>query len=87
MMTGALEAMVVDYQCIMPSVVDVAKCFHTQVITTADKAKIPGATHVSFDPAQGLAIGREIVRLGIEAYPNRVTARVNIPDSPVPMMA
>jgi carbon-monoxide dehydrogenase catalytic subunit len=32
-MTGALEAMVVDYQCIMPSVTDVAKCFHTQVIS------------------------------------------------------
>jgi carbon-monoxide dehydrogenase catalytic subunit len=87
MMTGALEAMVVDYQCIMPSVVDVAKCFHTRVITTADKAKIPGATHISFDPAQGLAIGKEIVRQGIEAFPNRVTARVNIPNEPVPMMA
>jgi carbon-monoxide dehydrogenase catalytic subunit len=87
MMTGALEAMVVDYQCIMPSVVDVAKCFHTRVITTADKAKIPGATHISFDPAQGLAIGKEIVRQGIEAYPNRVQARVNIPSEPVPMMA
>ena len=87
MMTGALEAMVVDYQCIMPSVVDVAKCFHTRVITTADKAKIPGATHISFDPAQGLAIGKEIVRQGIEAFPNRVAARVNIPSEPVPMMA
>jgi carbon-monoxide dehydrogenase catalytic subunit len=87
MMTGALEAMVVDYQCIMPSVVDVAKCFHTRVITTADKAKIPGATHISFDPTQGLAIGKEIVRQGIEAFPNRVTARVNIPNQPVPMMA
>ena len=87
MMTGALEAMVVDYQCIMPSVVDVAKCFHTRVITTADKAKIPGATHISFDPAQGLAIGKEIVRQGIEAFPNRVVARVNIPSEPVPMMA
>jgi anaerobic carbon-monoxide dehydrogenase catalytic subunit len=87
MMTGALEAMVVDYQCIMPSVVDVAKCFHTKVITTADKAKIPGAMHISFDPAQGLAIGKEIVRQGIEAFPNRVTSRVNIPSEPVPMMA
>ena len=87
MMTGALEAMVVDYQCIMPSVVDVAKCFHTRVITTAHKAKIPGATHISFDPAQGLAIGKEIVRQGIEAFPNRVAARVNIPSEPVPMMA
>jgi carbon-monoxide dehydrogenase catalytic subunit len=36
--TGALEAMVVDYQCIMPSVTDVAKCYHTQVISTSDKA-------------------------------------------------
>jgi carbon-monoxide dehydrogenase catalytic subunit len=87
MMTGALEAMVVDYQCIMPSVVDVAKCFHTRVITTADKAKIPGAMHISFDPHRGLEIGREIVRQGIEAFPSRVTARVNIPVDPVPMMA
>ena len=87
MMTGALEGMVVDYQCIMPSVVDVAKCFHTKVITTADKAKIPGATHISFDPANGLAIGKEIVRQSILAYPNRVAARVNIPVEPVPMMA
>ncbi len=87
MMTGALEGMVVDYQCIMPSVVDVAKCFHTKVITTADKAKIPGAMHISFDPANGLAIGKEIVRQSILAYPNRVAARVNIPVEPVPMMA
>jgi len=85
--TGALEAMVVDYQCIMPAVTDVAKCFHTQVISTADKAKFPGATHVSFDPHRGLEIGKEIVRLGIEAYPNRNPDRVRIPVDTVPMMA
>ena len=50
LLTGALDAMVVDYQCIMPSVTDVAKCFHTEVISTADKAKFTGATHISFDP-------------------------------------
>jgi carbon-monoxide dehydrogenase catalytic subunit len=49
LLTGALDAMVVDYQCIMPSVTDVAKCFHTAVISTADKAKFTGATHISFD--------------------------------------
>ena len=58
MMTGALEAMVVDYQCIMPSVVDVAKCFHTQVISTSDKAKFPGATHIVVRSRRtGLEIG------------------------------
>ena len=86
-MTGALEAMVVDYQCIMPSVTDVAKCFHTQVISTADKAKFPGATHMSFDPRRGLEIAKDIVRKAVEAFPNRVPERVRIPVEPVPMMA
>ncbi len=86
-MTGALEAMVVDYQCIMPSVTDVARCFHTQVISTSDKAKFPGATHISFDPHRGYEIGKEIVRRGVEAFANRNPARVRIPVEPVPMMA
>jgi carbon-monoxide dehydrogenase catalytic subunit len=87
MLTGALDAMVVDYQCIMPAVVDVAKCFHTRIISTADKAKFTGATHISFDPHRGIEIGKEIVRLGIEAYTNRNPDRVRIPDEPVEMMA
>ena len=86
-MTGALEAMVVDYQCIMPAVTDVAKCFHTRVISTADKAKFPGAMHISFDPANGMAIGREIVRTAVEAFADRNPDRVRIPDEPVEMMA
>jgi carbon-monoxide dehydrogenase catalytic subunit len=87
LLTGALDAMVVDYQCIMPSVTDVAKCFHTEVISTADKAKFAGATHISFDPHRGYEIGREIVRRGIEAYGNRNPDRVQIPGGTVEMMA
>lgn len=84
--TGALEAMIVDYQCIMPAVTDVAKCYHTQVISTSDKAKFKGATHISFDPDHGLDIARRIVRLGIEAFPNRNPERVRIPVEPVRWM-
>jgi carbon-monoxide dehydrogenase catalytic subunit len=87
LLTGALDAMVVDYQCIMPAVTDVAKCFHTEVISTADKAKFTGATHISFDPRRGLEIGKEIVRRGVEAYGNRNPERVRIPDGTVEMMA
>ena len=86
LVTGALEAMVVDYQCIMPSVTDVARCYHTQVISTSDKAKFPGATHVSFDPHRGSEIARQIVRMAVEAYPNRNRDRVRIPVEPVRMM-
>ena len=42
-LTGALDAMVVDYQCIMPSVATVAECMGTTLITTMDIGKIPGA--------------------------------------------
>jgi len=86
LITGALEAMVVDYQCIMPSVVDVAKCYHTKVISTSDKAKFPGATHVSFDPSRGAEVAREIVRMAVEAYPDRNQERVRSPVEPVRMM-
>ena len=85
--TGALEAMVVDYQCIMPSVTDVAKCFHTVVISTSDKAKFPGAVHISFDPGRGMEIGKDIVRRAVEAFPNRNPSRVRIPVEPVQLMA
>lgn len=87
LITGALEAMIVDYQCIMPSVVDVAKCYHTKVISTSDKAKFTGATHVSFDPRHGDEIAHQIVRMAVEAFPDRNQERVRIPVEPVRLMA
>jgi carbon-monoxide dehydrogenase catalytic subunit len=86
-MTGAVETMIVDYQCIMPAVTEVAKCFHTKVISTFDKAKFPGAEHISFDPARGLEIGKQIVKTAVENYENRVEERVHIPGEPTPVMA
>ncbi len=84
--TGAVELMVVDYQCIMPAVAETAKCFHTRVISTFDKAKFPGVEHISFNPEQGLAIGKQIVRMAVENYTNRIPSRVRIPVSSVPVM-
>jgi carbon-monoxide dehydrogenase catalytic subunit len=86
LITGALEAMVVDYQCIMPSIVDVSKCYHTKIISTSDKAKFTGATHVSFSPERGEEIAKQIVRMAVEAYPDRNHERVRIPGKPVKMM-
>jgi carbon-monoxide dehydrogenase catalytic subunit len=86
-MTGAVEVMLVDYQCIMPAVTGTASCYHTKVISTFDKAKFPGADHISFDPSRGLEIGKQIVRAAVENFENRVAERVTIPVEPVPMMA
>jgi carbon-monoxide dehydrogenase catalytic subunit len=85
--TGAVEAVVVDYQCIMPSMVQAAACYHTQFITTADKAKFTGATHISFHPATAAAQAKEIIELAIAAYGNRDQSRVEIPAEPVDIIA
>jgi carbon-monoxide dehydrogenase catalytic subunit len=85
--TGAVEAVVVDYQCIMPSMVQAAACYHTKFITTADKARFTGATHVSFKPATAGAQAREIVEMAIDAYKMRDQSRVEIPGEPVDIVA
>ena len=41
--TGAVDVILVDVQCIMPALVEHAEKFHTKVITTSKKARIPGA--------------------------------------------
>jgi carbon-monoxide dehydrogenase catalytic subunit len=77
--TGAVDAMVVDYQCIMPSLVDVADCYHTKLITTSEKAKIPGAEHIEFSPKQADEIARKIIKTAIENYPSRAKDKIKIP--------
>ncbi len=69
--TGAVEAMVVDVQCIMAGVSPVAKQFHTELITTSNRAKIPGATHIQFDEHRALDVAKEIVLKAISHFPER----------------
>ncbi len=69
--TGAVEAMVVDVQCIMQGLVDVARCYHTKVITTDPRAHIEGATHMEFDEHHAVASAKAIVRAVIDNFPNR----------------
>lgn len=79
MVTGALDAMVVDVQCVMPGLTSVADHYHTVVVTTHDENKIPGAVHRSVHPENAREAAREIVGMAIEAYKRRDPARVSIP--------
>lgn len=78
--TGAVEAMVVDVQCIMPALGSVTSCYHTKLISTSPKAKFPGADHMEFHEEHAYDIAKEIVKVAVENYPNRVQAKVQIPD-------
>jgi carbon-monoxide dehydrogenase catalytic subunit len=78
-LTGVLDAAVVDYQCIMPSLPTVASQYHTEIITTMPIAKITGARHVEFDEKHAGEKASEILRLAIGAFKRRDPAKVNIP--------
>lgn len=84
--TGAVEAVVVDYQCIMPSMVQISGCYHTKFITTANKARFTGAIHFDIQPATALAQAKEIIGLAVDGYAERDRSRVNIPGKPIDIM-
>ena len=79
-MTGVVDVMLVDVQCIFPAVTDLQKCFHTKVISTSPKAKFPGATHIEFHEEEAMDTAKKIIRLAIENYARRDPAKVNVPD-------
>jgi len=70
-MTGAVEAMIVDVQCIMQALVNLASKFHTKIITTSPKVRITGALHIEFDEHKALTIAKQILKEGIDNFKNR----------------
>jgi carbon-monoxide dehydrogenase catalytic subunit len=79
MLTGAVDAMVVDYQCIMPAVVTVAECMGTKIVTTMDLCKITGAEHVAFKEEAAVEKATEVIRIAIEGFGRRKGKPVDIP--------
>ncbi len=77
--TGAVDAMVVDVQCIMPGLTTAANCFHTKIITTQAIVKLPGTMHVPFNVDTAMEDAKEIVRMAIDSYKERDASRVYVP--------
>jgi len=78
-MTGALDAMVMDVQCVAPGVQEVCNCYHTLMISTTKFAKIPGAAHVEFHPETAMESARTIIRLAIDRFADRQSDKIHIP--------
>ncbi|WP_259519209.1 anaerobic carbon-monoxide dehydrogenase catalytic subunit [Halanaeroarchaeum sp. HSR-CO] len=81
--TGAVDAMVVDIQCIWPGISDLMECHHTQLITTMDYVRMREAKHIPFEEETALEDAKQIVREAIEGYEDRQRRQkydVNIPD-------
>ncbi|MHC4742307.1 MAG: anaerobic carbon-monoxide dehydrogenase catalytic subunit [Planctomycetota bacterium] len=76
--TGAIELMAVDVQCVMQGLSSIAKCYHTKLVTTADKARMRDIEHVSMDEHTALKTAKELVKMAIDNYKNR--GEVYIPE-------
>jgi carbon-monoxide dehydrogenase catalytic subunit len=79
--TGAVEMMLVDYQCIMPSLGKTASCYHTRMISTSDKARFPGMDHREFHPENAEELAKALVQEAIENFGKR--GKVYLPVEPV----
>ncbi|MBC8470277.1 MAG: anaerobic carbon-monoxide dehydrogenase catalytic subunit [Planctomycetes bacterium] len=71
LMTSVVEVMLVDVQCIMPSLGSLSNCFHTKLITTSPKCKIDGAEHIEFHEDRAIETARKIIKIAIENFENR----------------
>lgn len=70
-LTGIIDAITVDVQCIMPAIVEISKRFHTKIITTSPKGKMVGAMHIQYDEHRAKEIAREIVKIACDNFVNR----------------
>jgi len=87
MVTGVVEVMMVDVQCIMPALHEIASCFHTKLVTTSPKAHFPGVSHIDFLPEKAYEVAKQIIKLGVENFANRDKEKINIPKQEMDLVA
>ncbi|MBW1696029.1 MAG: anaerobic carbon-monoxide dehydrogenase catalytic subunit [Deltaproteobacteria bacterium] len=71
MVTGAVDAMTVDVQCIQQALAKVAECYGTPLFTTNPRCHIEGAEHIEFNEHDPKACTDEIVIRAISRFKNR----------------
>jgi len=79
LVTGAVDAMGVDVQCIKQGLAKVAECYGTKLFTTNPRCKIEGAEHIEFEEKNPRACTDSIVENAIVRFKNR-TMPIEIPN-------
>jgi len=85
--TGAVEMMLIDVQCCMPSLPDVAKAYHTQIVSTSHMAHTIGATEADFNTEHAYETAKDLLKRAIDNYKNRDPQKVAIPKHSKPLIA
>tara|TARA_B100000315_G_scaffold112693_1_gene103310 strand:+ start:10669 stop:12831 length:2163 start_codon:yes stop_codon:yes gene_type:complete len=82
--TGAFEAVIVDMQDVIPGIMNVAKRYHTKLITTCASGRKEGAERIEVDYYFGnigniYEIAEKVLDVAINNYPNRKQEKIHIP--------
>jgi carbon-monoxide dehydrogenase catalytic subunit len=86
-LTGAVETMIIDVQCVMPSLAQVAKCFHTKLVSTSEIAHSVDAEQITFEVQHGYEHAVRLIRGAIDNYERRDASRVHIPKQAMELVA
>lgn len=81
--TGAVDALVVDMQCVVPGIQAVAECYGTEIVTTCRSNRIPGATHIQFDAEHPETLDDDalrIAKIAIASFERRDPGKTVIPE-------
>jgi len=71
LVTGAVDAMGVDVQCIKQGLAKVAECYGTRLFTTNPRCHIEGAEHIELEEHKPRTCTDRIVKMGIARFKNR----------------
>jgi carbon-monoxide dehydrogenase catalytic subunit len=86
-LTGAVEMMIVDVQCVMPSLAQVVKCFHTVLASTSEIAHSLEARQITFEVEKGYEHASRLIRTAIDNFERRDKERVHIPKESMELVA
>lgn len=78
-LTGALDGLIVDVQCIAPALGPLTKCYHTKLMCTSPIAKLPGSHYFDFREETALETAKAMVRLAITAFKEREQSKIDVP--------
>lgn len=72
--TGVIDVMAVDSQCIMPSLIDLAECHRTCIVSTNPIARVPGSVYLPVLDKEGARkTAREIIKIAKRNFGARKT--------------
>ena len=80
LLTGVVEAIVVDVQCIFPNIGPLSECFHTKFYTTSPIARIPYSTYLPLTSENAGEVARKIVSEACENFQHRDESKIFIPE-------